>query len=216
MSTENRIKILIVDDSVMTREGLNAILGNFSDFEVVGQASNGQIAVTMCSEYWPDVILMDISMPLMDGIQATALILKSHAKTQVIALTNVSSNEPIQNMLKAGAISYLDKNISIYELVTAIRQAYAGTSTLSLEATTALISTMHPQPELGHDLSQREREVLRLMAEGLNNNAIGTNLGISRSTVKNHLSNIFSKLGAANRVQAVAITLQYGLLVKSS
>ncbi len=211
MNAENetlKIKVAVVDDHAMVRQGLLVLLENFDDFELVGDASNGEAAVALCADTHPDVVLMDMIMPGVGGVKATKLIRDRWPDTKVIALTSFNDEEDVQNALKAGAISYLIKNISIDELADAIRRAYHGQSTLAPEAAQALINATTRPPEIGHDLTDREREVLILMVEGLNNREIGERLVISSSTVKNHVSSIFAKLGAVSRTQAVALAVE--------
>ena len=215
MSSSDKIKVLVVDDHNMVRKGLIVLLENFSEFEVVGEAADGEMAVTLCRQFHPDVVLMDILMSGMDGIEATSIIRENFPDTKVIALTSSSDEATIQNALKAGAISYLMKNVSVDELAEAVRKAYAGQPTLAMEATQALIAATRRPPEVGHDLSEREREVLVLMVDGLNNREIADRLTISNSTVKNHVSNIFSKLGTTSRTQAVAMAVERKIVNKS-
>lgn len=203
-----KIRVAVVDDHAMVRQGLLVLLENFDDFELVGDASNGEAAVELCADTRPDVVLMDMIMPGVGGVKATKLILSRWPDIKVIALTSFNDEEDVQNALKAGAISYLIKNISIDDLADAIRRAYHGQSTLAPEAAQALINATTRPPEIGHDLTDREREVLLLMVEGLNNREIGERLVISSSTVKNHVSSIFAKLGAVSRTQAVALAVE--------
>jgi NarL family two-component system response regulator LiaR len=216
ITTNSKIKVLIVDDHHMVRKGLIVLLENFDDFEVVGEADDGQTGVMLCNQHQPDVVLMDMTMPGMDGIQATTIIRENCPNTQVIALTSFSEEDTIQNALKAGAISYLMKNVSVDELADAVRKAYDGHSSLAPEATRALIAASRRPPEVGHDLSNREREVLALMVDGLNNPEIADRLTISTATVKNHVSNIFSKLGTTSRTQAVAMAVERKIISKET
>jgi len=212
--TTDKIRVMVVDDHHMVRKGLIVLLENFDDFEVVGDAGDGQAAVMLAQRYKPDVVLMDMVMPGMDGVAATQLIRQSCPDTQVIALTSFSDDSTIQNALKAGAIGYLMKNVSVDEVAQAVRKANQGKSTLAPEATQALISATRRPPEIGHDLSEREREVLSWLVEGLNNREIAERLMISNSTVKNHLSNIFSKMGTTSRTQAVALAVEHKIVNK--
>ena len=168
----------------------------------------------MCDHVRPDVVLMDLVMPGMDGADATRAIREKCAHIQVIALTSFKEQDLVERALQAGAIGYLLKNVTADELANAIRAAHRGQPTLAPEAAQVLIeATTHPtQPALGHDLSPREREVLALMVEGLNNPQIAERLVVSRSTVKFHVSSILSKLGAASRTEAAAMAVQHHLL----
>jgi two-component system, NarL family, response regulator LiaR len=210
-----KIRVLITDDHAMVRKGLAAFLKAFPDLELVGEAATGEEAVIQCEEKLPDVILMDLMMPGMGGIQATAEIRKKCPTVQVIALTSSKEHEMIQDVLRAGAIGYLMKDISAEELANAIRAARSGEPTLSLEATQALIeAATHPAHvySAGQDLTEREIEVLKLMIEGLSNPDIADRLSVSRSTVKTHVSNVLSKLGVSSRVEAVTTAIQRKLI----
>lgn len=212
MPSENgasKIRVAVVDDHDMVRQGLLVLLENFDDFELVGDASDGEAAVALCADTKPDIVLMDMIMPGVDGVRATKIILDRWPSIKVIALTSFVDEENVQNALKAGAIGYLIKNVSIDELASAIRRAYHGQPTLAPEAAQALITASTRPPEIGHDLTDREREVLFLMVEGLNNREIGERLVISSSTVKNHVSSIFAKMGATSRTQAVALAVEH-------
>lgn len=206
------IRVLIVDDHKVVRKGLRAFLLSFNDLEMVGEASSGEEAVRVCSQLKPDVVLMDLVMPGMDGAAATAAIRVQCPDIKVVALTSFPEEDLVQKALKAGAISYLLKNVEADELANAIRAAYAGRSTLAPEAAQALIHATTRPPEIGHDLTPREREVLKLMIEGLNNSEIAQRLTLSDSTVKFHVSNILSKLNAESRTEAVAIALQHNVV----
>lgn len=204
----SQIRVLIADDHHMVRKGLLTLLEEFEDLTVVGEAGDGELAVNICRANCPDVVLMDMLMPRLDGIAATAQIRTACPHTQVIALTSLTDEAHVQDALKAGAIGYLLKNVSGDELANAIRRAHAGQSTLAPEAAQVLIRATTRPPALGHDLTERELEVLALMKEGLNNREIGERLIISSSTVKNHVSSILGKLGTTSRTQAVALAVE--------
>jgi len=212
MSKSNTIRVMIVDDHDMVRRGLATFLRVKTDLELVGEASNGQEALQVCEQARPDVILMDLLMPEMDGPTATRAIRKRYPQVQVIALTSFQEKELVQEALQAGAISYLLKNVSVDELAEAIRAAYAGRSTLAPEAAQALIQAASQGPTPGHDLTPREREVLALLVEGLSNPEIAERLTVSYSTARAHVSNILCKLGVSNRAEAVALALRRKLV----
>jgi NarL family two-component system response regulator LiaR len=210
----NRIRIVLVDDHAVVRSGLAAFLMAYDDLELVGEASDGSEAVAVCARVQPDVVLMDLVMPEMDGATATRLIRERYPQIKVIALTSFKEDDLVQGVLAAGAIGYLLKNVSTDDLAGAIRSAHAGRPTLAPEAAQALIqnAARKQDSEPGYDLTDREREVLRLMVEGLNNSAIAEKLFVSRSTIKFHVSNILSKLHVSSRTEAVAYALQQDLV----
>lgn len=206
------IRVLVVDDHAVVRSGLVTFLTTYDDMELVGEAGGGREAVEICRRVRPDVVLMDLVMPEMDGAAATRAILELHPDIQVIALTSFPQEELVQAALQAGAISYLLKNVSADALANAIRAAAAGRPTLAPEAAQALIHVTTQRYTLGHDLTQRELEVLELMVKGLNNTEIADQLIVSRSTIKFHVSSILSKLNATSRTEAVALAVQHNLV----
>lgn len=213
---EKRIRVLLVDDHAVVRSGLSAFLSAFDDLELAGEASSGERAVALCPQLQPDVVLMDLAMPGMDGAAATRKIREQCPQVQVIALTSFKEKEMVEAALQAGAIGYLLKDVSADELARAIRAAAAGKPTLAPEAQQVLIDGMHkPADQPGFDLTEREREVLALIAEGLNNQQIAEKLVVSLSTVKFHVSSILSKLGASSRTEAVSIALKSNLSTNS-
>jgi len=201
------IRVMLVDDHTMVRRGLATFLKIFDDLQLVGEADSGEAAIQLCAEALPDVILMDMVLPEMDGAACTRVIRQRFPQVQVIALTSFKTGELVQNALEAGAIGYLLKDVSANELVRAIRAAHAGRATLSPEAAQALVETTN-QPPLGPNLTARELEVLALMVDGLNNTQIAGKLTVSPSTIKSHVSNILSKLGVASRTEAVTLALR--------
>ena len=211
---DHPIRVMLVDDHAVVRSGLMAFLLAFDDLRLVGEASDGEEALRLAGRAHPDVILMDLVMPHMDGATATRQIREQYPDIQVIALTSFKEEEMVQEVLKAGAIGYLLKNVDAAQLADAVRAAYAGRPTLAPEATHALIhsATHGHYPPIGHDLTEREREVLALMVAGMNNTQIAEQLVVSKSTVKFHVSSILSKLHVSNRTEAVVLALQQRLV----
>ena len=207
-----RIRVLVVDDHTMVRRGLATFLKVFDDLELAGEAAGGQEAIQLCAKIQPDVVLMDMVMPDMDGATTTRRIREQSPSIQVIALTSFKEESLVQSAIQAGAIGYLLKDVSADELAQAIRSAHAGRSTLSPEAAQALVHAVSQPPATGVDLTERERVVLALMVEGLNNTQIAGRLTVSPSTIKSHVSNILSKLGVSSRTEAVTLALRYGLV----
>jgi NarL family two-component system response regulator LiaR len=213
MTETHRIRVLLVDDHAMLRRGLRFFLKGFDDLELVGEASSGQQAIDLCDEIEPDVVLMDMVMPDMDGAEATGLIRQKNPDIQVIALTSFQEEDLVQRALQSGAIGYLLKNVSAGDLCKAIREAHAGRSTLAPEATEVLIqATRKSVRQEDYGLTEREREVLRLMAQGLSNNEIAERLVISVATAKFHVHGILRKLGVSSRTEAVTVAWQQELL----
>ncbi len=205
-------KILLADDHKVVRSGLAKFLMVNKDFKLVAEASDGAEAIQMASLHKPDVILMDLMMPGTDGITATREIHKKFPQIRIIALTSFADQNMVQGALQAGAIGYLQKNVTAKELGNAIRSACAGRMTLSPEAT-QLLAQSAAQPQIaGEQLTERERDVLKGMVDGLNNNEIAERLVVSLGTVKFHISNIFHKLGVDSRVEAVKMAIEQKLV----
>ena len=202
------IRVLLVDDHAVVRSGLSKFLMVHKDMELVAEASDGKEAVQMAAIYKPDIILMDLMMPEMDGITAIRQIRQKYPQIKIIALTSFSEQNLVEGALQAGAIAYLQKNVTAIELANAIRSAFAGRMTLSPEAASALAQSVTQAHLPGNELTEREREVLKCMVDGLNNNQIAVKLVISLGTVKFHISNIFLKLGVKSRVEAVKLAIE--------
>jgi len=194
----------------MVRRGLASYLSITPDIQLVGEASNGEEAVELCDQLQPDIVLMDIMMPRMDGIEATRQIRKRNPRTQVIALTSYQEKDLVHQVILEGAISYLLKNVTGEELIDAIRKGYNGKPTMAPEIAQALIRDQFPTP--GDDLTPREKEVLCLLVDGLNNPEIANRLTISRSTARAHVSNILMKLEVSNRGEAITLALRNKLV----
>ena len=207
-SSSKPIRVMLVDDHTMVRRGLATFLQVFDDLQLAGEAESGEAAIELCAEIQPDVILMDMVLPGMDGATVTRLIRQKFPQVQIIALTSFKEGELIKNALEAGAIGYLLKDVTADELVRAIRSAHAGRATLSPEAAQALVEAANQPPAPGLDLTEREREVLKLMIEGLNNIQIAGKLTVSPSTIKSHVSNILAKLQVTSRTEAVTLALR--------
>lgn len=210
--TSNPIRVMVVDDHDMVRKGLATFLRVKPDLELVAEASNGKEALERCEQIRPDVILMDLVMPELGGAEATRAIRARWPETQVIALTSFQEHDLVRDVLQAGAIGYLLKNVSVDELAAAIRAAHQGRSTLAPEAVQALVQAAAQPSPSDYDLTPREQEVLALLVEGLSNPEIAERLAVSRSTAKAHVSNILSKLGVSNRAEAVALAVQRKLV----
>ena len=206
------IRILLVDDHAVVRSGLIKFLMVNKDMELVAEASDGAEAVQLAGLHKPDVILMDLMMPGMDGITATREIHQKYPQIKVIALTSFSEQNMVQGALQAGAIGYLQKNVTAAELGNAIRSAHSGRMTLSQEAVQVLANSTSQAHMPGNELTEREWDVLKGMVEGLNNNEIAEKLVISLGTVKFHISNIFQKLGVDSRVEAVKLAIEQKLV----
>jgi NarL family two-component system response regulator LiaR len=206
------VRVLIADDHPVVRRGLTAVLAAYDDFHLVGEVSSGEEAINFCEKTQPDVVLMDLVMPGMGGAKAIRVIRERWPQVAVIALTSFGEMTLVEEALKAGAVSYLLKNVSADELAAVIRGAVTGRSALSPEVARLLIQDIRQPAGKDYNLSDREREILKLMVEGLSNAAIAERLIITQSTVKFHVSNILSKLGVSSRTEAVALALRHHLV----
>jgi NarL family two-component system response regulator LiaR len=212
MKEPRPVRVVIVDDHAMVRSGLSAFLTVFNDVELVGEAASGEEALDLCARLQPDVVLMDLVMPGMDGVAATCAIREQCPRTKVIVLTSFGELARVRAALEAGAISYLLKNVSADELASAIRGAASGQISLSPEAARAVIPAAAENGTGSTDLTETERRVLALMVDGQSNPQIADSLGTSLSTIKFHVSNILSKLGVSSRTEAVAQALRQHLV----
>lgn len=208
------IKVIIVDDHSVVRQGLRMFLALEEDIEILGEAGNGQEAVSMVQKLQPDVVIMDLLMPVMDGVTATEIIRREHPDTEVLALTSVLEDTQIVNAIRAGAIGYLLKDTQADELCRAIRAAAAGQVQLSPKVAERLMREIKtPKDPLDEvQLTEREIDVLRLLAGGKANKEIAQELHISETTVKTHVSNILMKLGVPSRTQAALYAVRIGLV----
>ena len=203
----DKIKILIVDDHAIVRMGLASLLGTRPEYEVVGDAGNGEAALRKASRLKPDVILLDMVMPGMDGAETTRRLIEADAASRILILTSYGTSDGIARALEAGALGAVIKTLDFKDLVKAIREVAAGRKYVSDEIR-ELLSDSKPIS----DLSPRQNEILHCLARGLNNADIANQLGISRSVVKEHEMALYAKIGAANRTEAVTIALQRHLL----
>jgi two-component system, NarL family, response regulator LiaR len=213
ISPSQLIRVMIVDDHEMVRKGLATFLYAFDDLELAGEAESGAAAIQRCGEIRPDVVLMDIAMPDMDGVDATRAICQKYPFVKVIALTSFKQGDLVKKALEAGAIAYLLKNVSADNLVQAIRAAHAGRATLSPEAAQALVERTNQPATPGLNLTGREWDVLTLMVEGLENSQIARKLGVSPYTIKSHVSNVLFKLNVSSRTEAVTLALRNNIVL---
>ena len=215
------IRVLVADDQEIVRAGFAALLDTQEDFEVAGTAADGDEAVTLCREQQPDVVLMDVRMPTMDGIEATRLLAEDGASApKVIVLTTFDLDEYVYDALGAGASGFLLKDVRAETLFDAVRVVAQGDALLAPGVTKRLVSEFArlrpsppPRPEALDELTPRETEVLRLVAEGLSNGEIAQRLVVSDETVKTHVSRVLTKLGLRDRTQAVVVAYESGLVV---
>ena len=203
------IRVLLAEDHAIVRSGLERLLGTTTDIEVVAGAADGAEAVGLAAEHRPDVVLMDVSMPNMDGIEATRRILEQDDEVQVVVLTSISDRAKIEAALDAGAIGYLLKDAEPDEVIRGIRAAARGESPIAPKAARTLLAAREQRPEL--QLSERELEVLRCVAEGLPNKVIARRLEISEKTVKAHLTRVYHQIGVTDRTQAALWAKERGL-----
>ena len=204
------IRVITVDDHEILRGGIKFILLAFDDIELVGEACNGDEAVHLCEQLQPDVVLMDLMMVGMNGVEATRAIRRKYAEIQVLILTSFLENDLVQQAMQAGAIGYLLKSVSIDELANTLRAAALGRSMLTLEVIQALLQPNKPSSQPVFELSKRQQEVLALLALGLSNEVIAQRMKLSPSTIRHHVSQVFTKLGVTNRTEAATRALEVG------
>jgi DNA-binding NarL/FixJ family response regulator len=217
------IRVLIADDQALLRGGFRMILESQPDLEVVGEAGDGNEAIALAREHGPDVVLMDIRMPELDGLEATRRLLAEEGAPRVLMLTTFDENEYVYEAMKAGASGFLLKELKPEQLAEAIRVAAAGDALLAPSITRRLIEEFVSRPPPGagppaalSDLTERELEVLKLIARGLSNAEIAAELFLSEATVKTHVTHVLTKLGLRDRVQAVVLAYESGLVTPQS
>jgi len=215
MTEQLPIKVMIVDDHPVVRNGIMKMLLIFDDIELVGEAGSGMELLAYCEKTVPDVILMDMVMPGMDGLETTREVLAQYPDVKIVILTTYPKGNVVEKALEAGALGFLTKQADIDTLADAIRSAHAGRTILAPEATRALMQVKTHSPKLGSDLTMRELDVLALLVDGLSNQEIAGRLSISPATVKNHVSACMLKLGASNRAQAAVMALEHQLIPRS-
>ena len=206
------IKVLIVDDHPLVRSGLIALFEVYEDVKIIAEADNGKEAIELSAKYKPDIVLMDLIMPDISGIEATAEINKKCPGIKIIILTSYIDKKLLENSLKAGAVGYILKNISGDNLIAAIRDAYRGDTILSSEASNILISNLKKTGEIEYNLTPQEKKILNHLINGMSNKMIAREESLSLSTIKFHVSNILGKLDASCRAEAVSIALKNELI----
>jgi NarL family two-component system response regulator LiaR len=206
------IQVLIADDHSVVRQGLRMFLSSDPDLEIVGEAANGAEAVRLAHQLHPDVVLMDLLMPVMDGIRATAAIRRELPDTEVVALTSVLGDDAVVDAVRAGAIGYLLKDTDSHELRRAIKAAAIGQVQLSPQAAARLLREVRAPEKSVDVLTEREKDVLQLLAQGNSNKEISRALNIAEQTVKTHVSHILNKLGTPSRTQAALYAIRIGLV----
>jgi NarL family two-component system response regulator LiaR len=204
------IRVITVDDHEILRGGIKFLLLAFDDIELVGEARNGDEAIYLCERLQPDVVLMDLMMAGMNGVQATRAIRKKYAEIQVLILTSFLENDLVQEAMQAGAIGYLLKGVSIDELANTLRSAALGRSMLTQEVLQALLQPSKSSSQSVYQLSKRQKEVLALLALGLSNEAIAQRMKLSSSTIRHHVSQVLNKLGVTNRTEAATTAVRVG------
>ena len=216
MGESRTIRVLAVDDHELLRRGIRFSLLAVEDVELVGEAQDSDEALQQCEASQPDVVLMDMRLAgsKLNGIETTQLIRSRYPHIQVIVLSSFHDKDMVQGAMQAGAIGYLVKGVSAKEMSEAIRAAYAGKPTLAAEALADLVQPASKEYQVGHDLTEREQEVLPLLVEGLSNPQIAQRMHLSTAAVKYHVSNILSKLEASNRTEAATIAIEHNLVPK--
>ncbi|OGO60232.1 MAG: hypothetical protein A2032_01620 [Chloroflexi bacterium RBG_19FT_COMBO_49_13] len=210
MTDKNPIRVVLVDDHLQIHRIVQVILGATHDIKLVGQAANGQEGISLCEQYQPDIVLMDVVMPVLDGIKATKVLHESLPAIKILVLSSFQDHESVYAMLRNGAVGYLTKGSLAEDLAETIRATFQGKMVFSSEIGAHLVSP--PQPTVNFHLTDRELEVLVLLAEGLTNQQTAQKLSISKSTLKFHMSNIFEKLGVQTRSEALVLAAKNNLI----
>ena len=210
--SEEIIKVMIVDDHLLVRDGINLLLSTFDDIQVISVVDSGEKALALCKQEQPDVILMDMVMPEQDGPESTGRILKNFPDIKVIALTSFVEEDLVVRAVQAGAIGYLLKNVSADKLAEAVRSATQGQSTMESMAMQILVEASQKPAQVGDNLTERERQVLALIAEGMTNKEIAQQLSLSHGTVRVYVSHVLAKLGVGNRTEAARLALENNLV----
>lgn len=206
------IRLVLVDDHRIVHQALAEMIDLVDDFELVGQGSNGEEAIKLCLQHKPDIVLMDVVMPIMDGIEATKQILRNNASIKILGLSSFEDTDSVQAMLANGAIGYVLKTTSVDDLERIIRTVNDGKSVIDTSLMPKLMSSRQATPEDQYHLSPREQEILSLIAEGMGYQEIANSLTISLSTVKFHVSNILKKFDVESRSAAIAIAAKNGII----
>lgn len=212
MAQAEPIRVILVDDHRRVHETVSTVLNAVDDVELVAQGSDGEEAIRLCEELRPDIVLMDVVMPGMDGVAATTIIRERFPEVRILVLSSYQDHASVYAMLQSGASGYVVKGSLVHDLVNCIRTTHEGKAVFSAEVAERLIHQQEPRPARDFNLTERELEVLGLMAEGLNNNQIAYELNISRSTVKFHIANILDKLGVETRAQALVAAVKNNLI----
>lgn len=212
MTNTNTIRVMLVDDHVHVHEAITETLELSADIILVAQANNGLEAITLCNRHTPDVILMDIVMPKLNGIDATKQILEINPHIKILALSSFQDKQSVRSMLESGAVGYVLKEDGADDLEEIIRAAHKGKTVLSADITSLLLESSNQEKQSEHNLTSRELEILKLVAQGSNYGEVAASLSISYSTVRFHMTNVISKMGATSRSEAISIAARAGLV----
>jgi NarL family two-component system response regulator LiaR len=212
MDTKNLIRVILIDDHSQIHQAVSSVLDTVTDIQLIAHGSNGDEAVLLCDEYQPDLVLMDVVMPIKSGVEATGLIHQKYPNIKILVMSSFQDDESVHAMLANGAIGYVLKSSLAHDLVTTIRAAYYGKSVFSAEVTRILLKPAKSESGTNFGLTVREIVILKLMSDGLNNGEIAGKLVISRSTVKFHLNNILRKMKVETRSEAIVLAAKNGLV----